>query len=221
MTPTLLLALVLAGGAAAQGGPAADADDAAVPGFPPLGRWMLDATGAPAHWLGEKVDGKRLREPINLVVIDPLAATAEDARTRLVAAAAAAGYPVRVGHSSGYRARIGGAPFPQLPSGWDDAFSNRMFEFTNNHGRLFGPYRHEGGYLFVGAFSRERVAVFAWPEHRYGSFVEARDHFAASLVARAGFERTGTVDLGNAIRDDPAVTTGDHDGRAVVLRATR
>jgi hypothetical protein len=59
------------------------------------------------------------------------------------------------------------------------------------------------------------------PPHRYASFNRARDDFARDLVARAGYRAAGNVPLGNAIADDPQVTTGDHDGLAVVLTTDR
>jgi hypothetical protein len=76
---------------------------------------MIASDGTIAHWLGEIVDGKRLHEPINVILIDEVAASADDARQRLIAAAAAAGFPVRFGHSTGYHGFIGGALYSQLP----------------------------------------------------------------------------------------------------------
>ena len=61
--------------------------------------------------------------------------------------------------------------------------------------------------------------MLEWPAHRYGSFKEARDDFARQLDAKTGFKLLGRVSLDNAIADDPDITTGDHDGRAVLLRA--
>jgi len=40
------------------------------PGLPDLGKWMLDHTGSAAHWFGEIYNGKKLREPINVVILD-------------------------------------------------------------------------------------------------------------------------------------------------------
>jgi hypothetical protein len=190
------------------------------PGLPAVGRWMIARDGSIAHWLGEIVNGKRLHEPINVILIDEGATSAEDASKRLVAAATAAGFPVRFGHSTGYRGFIGGALYSQLPQGRDDAFSNRIFEESNNHGRIFGPHRFEGGYVFTGAFSRERVNLLEWPGHRYASFNEARDAFARGLDARTAFKAAGFVPLGNAV-DDAQITTGDHDGRAALMRAPK
>ena len=190
------------------------------PGLPAIGRWMIARDGTIAHWLGETVDGKQLHEPVNVILVDEGATSADHAKQRLVAASAAAGFPVRIGHSTGYRGFIGGVLYGQLPHGRDDAFSNRVFEESNNHGRVFGPHRFDGGYLFIAAFSRERVNLLEWPAHRYASFNEARDAFALGLDTQTDFKASGFVPLGNAINDAQA-TTGDHDGRAVLLRAPK
>lgn len=190
------------------------------PGLPAIGRWMIARDGTIAHWLGEIVKGRRLHEPINVVLIDEGAASADDAKQRLIAAAAAAGFPIRFGHSTGYRGFIGGALYSQLPQGRDDAFSNRIFEESNNHGRIFGPHRFEGGYIFTGAFSRERVNLLEWPGHRYASFNDARDAFARGLDTHSTFKLSGSVPLDNAV-NDAQVTTGDHDGHAALLRAPK
>ena len=189
------------------------------PGLPAIGRWMIARDGTVAHWLGEVVDGKHLHEPVNVILIDEGAASADEAKQRLVAAAHAAGFPVRFGHSAGYHGLIGGVLYGQLPQERDDAFSNRIFEESNNHGRIFGPHRFDGGgYLFIGAFSRERVNLLEWPGHRYASFNEARAAFVGGLDEHSAFKASGFVLLGNAV-NDAQVTTGDHDGRAAVLRA--
>ena len=44
------------------------------PGLPAIGRWMIARDGTIAHWLGEIVDGKRLHEPVNVILIDEGAA---------------------------------------------------------------------------------------------------------------------------------------------------
>ena len=208
----------------AQQPPAADAlpaaTDVAKPhGLPEIGKWMIDRDGTVAHRLGESYEGKRLHEPINVILVDTGARSADHARQRLVEAAAAAGYPVRFGHSAGYRGTIAGELYEQLPAGRDDVFSNRVFELTNNHGRMFGPHRTDDAHVFIGAFSREAVDPLRWPGHRYASFNQARDDFARELDRRTRFKSAGFVDLGNAIVGDANVSTGDHDGRAVLLRA--
>ena len=193
--------------------------DAATPeGLPAIGKWMLTAKGVPSDWLGEVYRGRNLREPINVIIIDEDASSAEDAKTRLLTAAARAGYPVRFGHSAGYQGFIGGQLHAQLPQGRDDAFSNDIFEMSNNHGRIFGPHVFDNGYLFTGAFSREEVDPFRDPPHQYGSFNRARDDFTQRLDRLTDFKVSGFVSLGNALIDDPKLTTGDHDGMAVVVR---
>ena len=213
-----LLAFALAALSSVPAPLAAD-DVANPPGLPAIGKWMIDHDGTPAHWLGEILDGKRLHEPINVILIDAGAANAEDARKRLIAALVAAGYPARFGHSTGYRGLIGGVLYGQLPHGRDEAFSNRIFEESNNHGRIFGPHPFGAGFVFIAAFSRERVNLFARPAHRYASFNRARDDLARHLAAGSLFRPAGSVPLGNAMADNPDVTTGDHDGNAALLRA--
>jgi hypothetical protein len=195
--------------------------EATPPGLPAIGKWMIDHSGTVAHWLGAHLEGKRLYEPINVILIDEGATSAEDARERLIKAVAAAGYKTRFGHSTGYRGLIGGTLYHQLPQGRDDAFSNRLFEESNNHGRVFGPHQTPEGFVFIAAFSRERVNYLEWPVHRYGSFNVARDDLARHLAAGQAYEPSHHVTLGNAVTEHPEVTTGDHDGCAVVLRAAK
>jgi hypothetical protein len=179
---------------------------------------MLGSDGTAAHWLGEVYQGKRLREPINVIIIDESTDSSDSAKLRLIRAATSAGYPIRMGHSSGYQGHVGGQLYPQIPSGWDDAFSDEPFEFSNNHGRVFGPHKSDGGYVMIGAFSREQVVPFRWPGHRYSSFNRARDDFARRLAQASEYKLVGYVSLENSIVGDANVTTGDHDGRAVLLQ---
>src|SRR5262245_44904443 len=132
-TIAALALMLLAGGSAPraeQAPPAAivTADAAEPPSLPAIGKWMFGPDGSIAHWLGQVYQGKRLHEPINVILIDAAATSADHARERLLGAAAAAGYPVRFGHSAGYRGFIGGDLYGQLPQARDDAFSNRLFE---------------------------------------------------------------------------------------------
>jgi len=189
--------------------------------WPPIGKWMIDKHMRPAAWLGARLQGKTLREPINVVLVDSAAASAEEAVERLVLACRTAGFKPREGHSGGYHGFLGGLVFPQLPAAAGHAFADEPFELHNNHGRVFGPYRLADGWLFVGALSRERFEPLTRTEHVYVSFNEARDRFARRLHEMTGFKIVGRVALANALGDDPAVTTGDHDGEAVVLRAGR
>jgi len=194
--------------------------DVATPrGLPPIGRWMLYGNLQPASWLGVPYLGKAMREPINLILVDTVSTSGQEARERLVAALAAAGFPARGGHSSGYRGFIGDATYPQLPEGRGQAFSDRPSDNENDHGRIFGPHRIPGGWLFVGAVSREKVVHDAKVGHGFVSFNRARDDFVLGLQRAGAFRAVMRVKLGNAVPAGSELTTGDHDGYAVVLRA--
>ena len=190
---------------------------------------MYTASGDTAHWLGEVIGGKRLREPINVLVVDGFAASAEEAKRRFIVACMNAGYPPRRGHSSGYRGFIGGSYFPQLPEQANHAFSSGPFELDNNHGRVFGPAPMDSGnravgargYCFIAAFSRENVDPVTKIKHRYASFNRARDEFTERMAERTQYKITGLVRLDNAVVGDPKITTGDHDGIAILLSATQ
>lgn len=106
--------------------------------FPPIGKWMLQANGQPANWKGYLLNGKQIQEPINAIFIDHTNTSEERAREDLINALSSAGYPVRTGHSSGYQGEITGKRFMQIPTQKEHAFSNRLFLFNNNHGRVFG-----------------------------------------------------------------------------------
>jgi hypothetical protein len=187
--------------------------------WPAIGKWMIDRHMRPAAWLGAHLEGKMLREPINVVLVDSVAGSADEARMRLFQACGAAGYKPREGHSGGYRGYLGGVLFQQLPAKPGHAFSNEPFELHNNHGRIFGPFPLKDGWLFIGALSREKFEPLTKTEHVYVSFMQARDDFARKLDQATGYKIAGDVDLANALADDPALTTCDHDGRAVVLKA--
>jgi hypothetical protein len=189
-------------------------------GLPQIGKWMFGSQYEPAHWLGELHRGKPLREPINIIILDAVAQSAEDARSRLLHSCAAAGYPVREGHSTGYRGYIDGVVYEQLPDGKNAALSNEPFERHNNHGRMFGPHPYQGAWLFIGAFSRERVDLLEKVRHRFVSFNQARDDLAQRLDMKTDFKIKAFIDLDNALIGDPGFTNGDHDGIAVLLTAS-
>jgi hypothetical protein len=196
-------------------------DIVTLPGLPDIGKWMMTLQGVPSDWLGEVYEGKNLREPINVIILDESSASVEEAKSRLLLASTLAGYPIRFGHSTGYQGYIGGQFHAQLPHGRDDAFSNDIFEVSNNHGRVFGPHLMGRTYVFTAAFSREEVDPFRLPGHRYASFNRARDDFTQSLDRSTAYKVSGFVDLNNAIVGDPKLTTGDHDGMAVLVRQER
>jgi hypothetical protein len=190
-------------------------------GLPSIGKWSIGADGLVAHWLGARYNGKELREPINVILVDDYAANAVDAASRVIDAAKLAGYPVREGHSSGYQAIVGGIRYPQLPAGTDHAFSNQPYVLNNNHGRIFGPYRDGKSWVFTAAFSREQVAPLSTPKHVYNSFNVARDDFTQKLDQLTSYKIVGFVQLDNTMVGNPGLTTGDHDGIAVRLKVQK
>jgi len=182
---------------------------------------MLDARYEPAHWLGELYRGRHLREPINIVIVDTAAPSAAEARKHLVQNFAAVGYLIREGHSTGYHGYIDGVVYEQTPEGKEQAFSNEPFETRNNHGRMFGPHPYGRAWLFIGAFSRERMDLLDKVKHCYVSFNQARDDLSQRLDLKTDYRIKAFLDLDNALIDDPACTSGDHDRMAVLLATSR
>jgi hypothetical protein len=207
-----------AGNAAAASIPS-PTDTALPDGLPEIGKWMIASDGSIASWLGWKYGSKELREPINVIVLDRVAKTGDEAYARLESAAGAVEFEMRIGHSSGYTALIGGVGFEQLPQGKGKAISDGPFELSNNHGRIFGPFRWKDGWLFTAAFSRESVDVVTKVKHHFASFNRARDAFAWALDKEGTYKVQGFVPLGNAIIGSEGIGTGDHDGLAVFLAA--
>jgi len=194
-------------------------DDVVSPeGLPKIGKWMIAPNNKPADWLGEKYKGRSIKEPVNVILIDTKATNEAEAVEMLIRYCEEAGYKDRSGHSSGYKAYIDGTIYGQLPSEEGHAFSDAHYEFNNDHGRMFGPYRIEKGYLFIGAFSREVVGIYGSGfTHKYGSFKRARDGFARSISRKTDLKKVSYVEMGNKI-DSSDTTTGDHDGKAVLIR---
>ena len=190
-------------------------------GLPDIGLWMLAPDGNVADWLGEPYQGNRLLEPINVIIVDTFATSSDEAVARLLAVCGKAGFPQREGHSGGYSALIGDAVLSQFPPGADDSFSDALFAFSNDHGRIFGPVEWNGTFVFTGAFSREGVDVVTKVKHRFQSFDRARDAFTQRMSSTSQYQVSAFVPLGNAIVGGESLTTGDHDGVAVLLRTVR
>ena len=189
------------------------------PKLPPINGWLLHGDSSYANWLGIKYFGKTLREPINVIIVDPVSTSPEMAVATLMKACKAAGYEEEYGHSSGYCGVINGALYKQIPNDRHMAFSNKDFFQTNNHGRIMGPALFKGSYVFIAAFSTERPTIRHF-EHLFVSFCRARDDFGARMDARTPYKNQGYVSLGNVI-DDDTMTTADHDGNAILLVAER
>jgi hypothetical protein len=225
----LLVALLLAGPslpaqlspASADAFQAAPEDVARPAGLPAIGKWMIAPDLQPAHWLGEIYEDKKLREPINVVIVDAYSRTPQEAKAALLQAATWSGFPSREGHSGGYWGWIGDRLHPQFPDTPAHALSDEPYELNNNHGRFFGPYRYEDAFIFVGAVSREKVAPLSMPRHQYVSFNRGRDTFSEAMDLHSEFHRVAFVNLDNALIDRPDLGTGDHDGMAAVLTRRR
>ncbi len=183
-----------------------------------IGRWLLTGREVPANWLGQKVQGKAMREPINVILVDEIAVTPEAAVQYLLESCETIGYLSRRGHSSDYRGQIGNIIYLQLPRQENHAFSNAMYILPNNHGRIFGPHFFAGRYYFAGALSRESINLFADVRHVYASFEMAKQDFAVRMQAAGRYSVVGTVIMENAFPPSEPMTTGDHDGTAVLLR---
>ena len=192
-------------------------DVSVVPGLPPIGKWMYQVDLQKAHWLGVPWEGKILIEPINLVLVDPVSKSADEAVSRLYENFKKAGYYDRRHHSSGYIGYINSSFYGQLPKKKHHAFSNEIAELPNNHGRVFGPCGYNGRYYFIAAFSREDIDPVAKIEHRYASFNRARDELSQSFDKKSDYKIIRFLTLNNAIINSKGKTTGDHDGVAVVL----
>lgn len=183
-----------------------------------VGRWLLTGREVPANWLGQKFQGKMMREPINVILVDEVAATPDAAVQYLLESCEAIGYLSRPGHSSDYRGQIGNVIYSQLPRQQNHAFSNAMYILPNNHGRIFGPHFFAGYYYFSGALSREAINLFAEVRHVYASFEMAKQDFAARMQANGRYFVVGAIAMENVFLPSESMTTGDHDGTAVLLR---
>ena len=183
-----------------------------------IGRWHLTGREVPANWLGQKFQGKMMREPINVILVDEVAATPDAAVQYLRESCEAIGYLSRPGHSSDYRGQIGNVIYSQLPRQQNHAFSNAMYILPNNHGRIFGPHFFAGYYYFSGALSREAINLFAEVRHVYASFEMAKQDFAARMQASGRYFVVGAIAMENVFLPSESMTTGDHDGTAVLLR---
>ena len=193
-------------------------DTVCIKGLPALGKWMYQADSLRAHWLGVKYRNKNLIEPINIILIDSVSKSAEEAVQKLTAELLQAGYPARALHTGGYLGFIDTGFYKQLPREKNHAFSNHVAEMDNNHGRVFGPHFFGNSYIFIAALSRENIAPFDKVKHSFASFNRARDEFAESLEQKSHYKIIDYVNMHNFILNDSLNTTADHDGIAIVLK---
>jgi len=182
-----------------------------------LGKWMLTSDKEIAHWLGQTYQGKKMQEPINIIMMDEVSNSREEAIEFLYDSCVNAKYLSRSGHSSDYLGEIAGRHYKQISNEPNHAFSNELYILPNNHGRFFGPHQMNSKYYFVGALSREGINVLAKIKHSYVSFKTAQEDFAVRIDEKSGYKIFGKYDMRNSIRNDEALTTGDHNGIGIVL----
>lgn len=186
-----------------------------------IGAWLLQPNGKIASYGGVRHGGKTVLEPVNVIILDPTSKSSAESAARLDAAMTRAGFPAQPIHSTGFSGIVNGAVYGQKPTGFLQAFSDNFFLAPNDHGRMFGaaPAANGAGYVWSGAFSAERLNPANPFTHEYVSSDTARAALARRLVASGAATVVGVVPLGNAY-DDATLTTGDHDGYAVVLQLT-
>lgn len=188
-----------------------------------LGKWMLNPDGSVANWGGQKYFGnKTLVEPINVILVDPTSTTPEESTAKLNKDMTKAGFPAQQVHSTGFQGNIDGTIYGQQPSGPLQAFSDNLYVLPNDHARVFGPapvaQADGGGYVWTAAASTETPGIYAGAfTHRYVSFDLARDILVIRLLLSGGATFVGVVPMNNQYNDG-TVSTGDHDGYAVVLQ---
>jgi hypothetical protein len=182
-----------------------------------IGKWMLESNGQISDYGGQPYDGKTLLEPVNVIIVDPNSKSAAESAAKINTDMFLAGFPAQPIHSSGFLGLIGSKTYGQqaLPL---TAYSDNLFIFQNDHGRLFGPAPATGGgYVWTGAFSTETPTIYnGLPTHAYVSSDAARDALVLRLLATGQVQSIDYIPLDNAVKT-ASTTTGDHDGYAVVI----
>lgn len=188
-----------------------------------IGKWMLKPSGQISTFGGQKVEGKQLLEPINVIIVDPTSTSPEEAIAKLNASLSQAGFPAQAIHSTGLQGSIDGDAYGQQPAGFLQAYSDDFFLLPDDHARAFGPaVAQDGvGYVWTVAASREQIGLIGIvPTHVYVSYNAARDELTNQLVLD-GATLVGAVPLNNSIDGAGATqTVGDHDGYALVVQLT-
>jgi len=187
--------------------------------MPAIGKWMYKSDHNKAEWLGLKLNNKSFREPINIIIVDSISKSVEEAENNLIINFDKAGFKMRIGHSSGYLGYIGNNFYKQVHRNNSQTFSDAPFEINNCHGRIFGPCDINGVYYFSGALSKEKVVVNI-PIHDYDSFNIARDKLANNLNTKTNYKTISYVEMLNSISSD-SFTTGDHDGKATLISVVK
>jgi hypothetical protein len=184
-----------------------------------IGKWMLEFNGQISDYGGQPYGGKKLLEPVNVIIVDPTSKTSWQAARKLNTAMFWGGFPAQPIHSTGFRGILDGTTYGQQPKGLIRGYSDNFFLFTNDHGRIFGPdpVQTSTGYVWSGAFSTEQLGLYnGLPTHTYVSSSMARTALAMRLILSGQATYGGLVNLDNSY-NTATTTTGDHDGYAVVL----
>ena len=185
-----------------------------------IGKWMLQSNGQISNYGGQPYGGKTLLEPVNVIIVDPTSKSPAAATQKLNAAMFWSGFPAQPIHSTGFMGKIDDVVYGQQPTGLLSGFSDNLFIFPNDHGRIFGPdpVQTSSGYVWSGAFSSEQFGLYnLLPAHTYVSSNMARTALATRLILSGQATLVGMVPMDNAY-NTATTTTGDHDGMAVVLR---
>jgi hypothetical protein len=194
--------------------------DEAATAYGDIGKWMLKPDGQIADYGGEPYGGRTVFEAVNVVIVDPAASSPEQARQRLDTAMFWSGFPAQPIHTTGFQGTIDDITYGQMPNLPLFGYSDNLFIFPNDHGRIFGPDPVETstGYVWSGAFSTEQLGIVHGflPGHTYVSSNAARNALAMRMILSGRATYGGMVPLDNAYNTG-TTTTGDHDGYAVVL----
>jgi len=197
-----------------------------------IGLWMFceqELTGsAIADWNGVPLDRKRLLEPINVIWLDLSASDANEAQTNVWDYLTECGFHQEHAYHSGpYHARYKTLWLSQdlIPPttaacnrlGNKAAWTDVLFPFANNHGRIFPSYPLDEGFITVGAFSREGNATSG---HEFISFDVARDQLDHNVNGWSRGDRK-IVDIGNRYPpqlDCDFTTSNTHSGARVFIK---
>lgn len=183
----------------------------------------MEQVGDPGLWVlrgrtradvdGLRVQGRALREPVNVVLIDLFAKTPQDALLRATAALDAVGLKPSDRYTHGYQAYLNGTFQPEVPAG--QAFARGVGSAREERLRLFGPWKSGDGYVFLAGIAAQNVTRQG---RTFSDFMVTREATADALNSRTVFKKKGYVDLLSKV-DTPRETTADHDGCAVILVA--
>jgi hypothetical protein len=211
-----------------------------------IGVWMHKgeqlARNTIARWLGVPYEDRELFEPINVLWVDPTAATEATATSNIVKFLDACNFKqegdqlfgsIPSFHSVGYSAWAGGKWRKQYDP--DDAWVQwiGLLQASGDHGRIFPAFQvttaGQSVFFTTGAFSRETNLGRPWFPfidcihnkencHGYLSFREARDRLNCGAP---GWTTVGLKDFQNSVPTtaNSSFSTGDHDGVIVFERA--